>query len=439
MSNLAEPSALSRIPVKVVGGGTPPADFHRKRRAVQFASIALAILIPATGLFRIDPAAGAMVIFDRQIWFSDFFLVAGFWILLASAMVMLYSVAGTVFCAWVCPQNSLAEWANKLTHRLLGKRANVSLEGDAPIVAAAKDKLLNWLLLACAFLAAAMFFALIPLFYFYPPDVVWSFITLRADDRLAPSLHYIYGVCVLIVLLDIAVIRHFWCRFACIYRVWQHSFKTKQTLHIAYDRSRSDECERCNYCVSACFIDLDPRQTAVYDSCINCGECVDACDRIHAKEAVPGLLRFELGERAGAQSKFRTAAVSLASRMRWVAALASLGAAASAWGFWTYEPYHLAVYRSEQQSGPGVHSYRIAVSNKLYRSAKLSVRIRGLDPRSYRLSSEDVSLTAAGRDSVILSLSPDMPHGLHSFFVDASAPGGWKSSFQVQHFSEKES
>jgi polyferredoxin len=218
--------------------------------------------------------------------------------MLACAMVMLYSTAGTVFCGWVCPQNTLAEWANNLTHKLLGKRANVSLEGDSPIVALAKNKLTNWLLLGSAFLAAAMFFALIPLFYFYPPDQVWSFVTFRSDARLASSLHYIYSICVLIIFLDIAVIRHFWCRFSCIYRVWQHSFKTKQTLHVAYDRSRADECARCNYCVSACFIDLDPRQTAVYDSCINCGECIDACDRLHAKQAIPGLLRFEVRERS---------------------------------------------------------------------------------------------------------------------------------------------
>ena len=72
---------------------------------VQAVSFALAILIPASGLLRIDPSAGALVVLDRQIWFADFFLIAGLWIMLASGLVMLYSVAGTVFCGWVCPQN----------------------------------------------------------------------------------------------------------------------------------------------------------------------------------------------------------------------------------------------------------------------------------------------------------------------------------------------
>ena len=71
-----------------------------------------------------------------QIWFADFFLISGLWIMLASVLVALYSVAGTVFCGWACPQNTLAEWANHMTHKLLGKRAEVSLTGEAPKVAA---------------------------------------------------------------------------------------------------------------------------------------------------------------------------------------------------------------------------------------------------------------------------------------------------------------
>ena len=111
---------------------TSPTYYHQRRRIVQAVSVLLAVLVPATGLFRIDPSAGALVVLDRQIWFSDFFLIAGLWIMLLSALVMLYSTAGTVFCGWVCPQNIMAEWANHMTHRLLGKRAEVSLEGDAP-------------------------------------------------------------------------------------------------------------------------------------------------------------------------------------------------------------------------------------------------------------------------------------------------------------------
>lgn len=188
---------------------TTPNFYHRRRRLAQAVSVALAVLVPAFGLFRFDMRTGGVTVLDRQIWFSDFFLVAGLWIFLISLLVMLYSSAGTVFCGWVCPQNILSEWANHMTHRLLGKRAEVSLEGHKPVVAIAKNKALNWILLGSSFLAASLLTGLIPLFYFYKPETILSFVLWQTDPELAGSLHWIYFVFVLIIFIDIAVIRHF--------------------------------------------------------------------------------------------------------------------------------------------------------------------------------------------------------------------------------------
>ena len=438
MSDILNPKPISIIPIKVLASAPVRSSFHWKRRTVQALTIALAILIPATGLLRIDAEVGGFVVLDRQIWFSDFFLMAGLWVFLASCLVLLYSAAGTVFCGWSCPQNTLAEWANNLTHKLLGKRAEVSLTGERPKIAAAKNRMVNWLLLGLAFLAASMFFALIPLFYFYPPSTVWSFIIWRDDVKLAASLHWIYAVCVAIIFLDIAFIRHFWCRFMCVYRVWQHSFKTKQTLHVAYDASRADACAKCNYCVTACFIDLDPRKTIVYDSCINCGDCIDACNRLQAKQGMPGLLRFEMGERKReAESKFRSAAISLFARAGWMAPLALLGALMFAWGLWTYDPYHIAVGRADGQRGSGVtQEYHITLSNKLYRPADLRIRVLGLPSDKYHLDFDEIQMTPGGRESLVLSMAQDLPHGLHPVVLEVSAQNGWTGSYRIQHFSE---
>ena len=429
---------LADIPVRVIGASPRPTAFHWKRRAVQALTVALAVAVPVSGLLRIDPEAGAFVVVDRQIWFSDFFLMSGLWITLASSLVLLYSSAGTVFCGWVCPQNTMSEWANNLTRKLLGKRAELSMSGEAPQVAAAKNKILNWALLAGALLAAAMFFALIPLFYFYPPVMVWHFMTFQHDESLAPSLYWIYSVCVLILFVDIAVIRHFWCRFACIYKVWQHSFKTKQTLHVTYDASRAAECAKCNYCVTTCFISLDPRRTDVYDSCINCGECIDACNRLHAKQQTGGLLRFEMGERTrqGAGG-LRNAAVSLLARAKWASAFTALGIALLAWGLWTYEPYHVAVDHADVQKSGTIQDYRIAITSKLYRASELSVQVQGLPPGSYRLSSEDIKLGAASRGSLTLSVDQNLKRGVYAVVITVSALDGWTGRFRIQHFSEQ--
>ncbi|MBU6468737.1 MAG: 4Fe-4S binding protein [Betaproteobacteria bacterium] len=417
-----------------------PNHYHLRRRAAQALSVLLVVLIPALGIFRIDPIAGAMVVLGRQIWFSDFFLVAGLWILVVCMLVMLYSIAGTVFCGWVCPQNIMAEWANFMTHKLLGKRAEVSLEGDAPLVAPNKNKALNWTLLGLSFLLAAMFFALIPLFYFYPPQVVWDFLAWQSNPKLARSLHWIYAVVVIIIFIDIAIIRHFWCRFACVYRVWQHSFKTRETLHIKYDDSRASECLKCNYCVTACFIDLDPKKTDIYDSCINCGECIDACNKLHAKKNEPGLLTFEMGERKEKKEsriQFKNAAIALDTRTRWVLVIALMGLSFFVWGLISWEPYHLAVYKAEGLKNATSRDYQISVANKQYKEGLVTLSVEGVTPDQYHLDETQVLVPASARHSLILSLSPKITHGIHRVIVVAKSTQGWEERFPIQYFSEQ--
>lgn len=430
---------LSSIPVKVVDTGMKKGaiSYRWRRRALQIVILILLVLIPVSGLFRIDPENGALVVLGWQIWFSDFFLVSGLWIMMAIALVTLYSIAGTVFCGWACPQNSLAEWANYMTHKLLGKRAEVSLTGEAPKVAAAKNKALNWTLLGLSFLVAAMFFALLPLLYFYPPDVVWSFLSFRDDARLAGSLYWIYFVWVLIILLDISVLRHFWCRFACVYKVWQHSFKTKETLHVLYDSSRADECEKCNYCVTTCFIDLDPRKTEMYDSCINCGDCIDACNKLQGKKGRIGLLRFELGQRAnGKISRLRDNSMRLLSRFRWTIPFAVLGMAMFAWGVWSYQPYHISVGYLETKQNQSARDYRIEISSKRYRPTELSVTVEGLPKEDFTLSNPRVNMESVGRTSLFLTVSPKLQRGLYPLAVVVHSNDGWTGRFKLQHFVE---
>ena len=409
---------------------------------MQAIALVLVVAIPTSGLFRIDPQAGALVVLDRQIWFSDFFLVFGLWIFVATMMIFLYSAAGTVFCGWVCPQNSIAEWANFVTRKFLGKRAEVSLDGAPVRVTRSKDRWINWALLAACFVGVSMAFALVPMLYFYPVTAIESFVLLRPDPALAGSLYWIYTVFVLIVLLDVTVLRHFWCRFICIYRVWQHSFKTRQTLHVEYDATRSGDCEACNYCVTQCFIDLDPRSTDVFDSCINCGECVDACNRMHQKSGQPGLLRLRFGERIPAESgklrvgeKRRTNETSLLGRSRWALPFTFAGLLMFAWGVWSYEPFHLSVDHGAAMTGGAFHDYQIAIANKEYRDAMLQVSVSGIDPADFHLSTETVALGKVEHKTLTLSISPAIRRGLYPVQVVVHARDGWVGTFAFQHFA----
>ena len=61
MSSSSKQKSISDIPVKVIGAKAGQTAFHWKRRGVQALTIALAVLIPVSGLLRIDPEAGAFV------------------------------------------------------------------------------------------------------------------------------------------------------------------------------------------------------------------------------------------------------------------------------------------------------------------------------------------------------------------------------------------
>jgi len=431
--------ALGRIKVAVEAGrlSTGGRRLHWARRAMQAAMILIFILIPVTGLFRIDPAAGSFVVLSRQIWFSDFFLVFGFWVTVASGLILMYSAVGTAFCGWACPQNTLSEWANRMTHKFLGKRAEVSLGGEAVQVSAGKKSWINWAVLGILFLAVSMLTALVPMFYFYSPGVMWSFVTFQDDARLAGSLYWIYSIFVVIIFVDIAVVRYFFCRFMCIYRVWQHSFKTKQTLHIAYDSARKTEanCATCNYCVTACPVEIDPRNTSTFDSCINCGACITACDSLQARKGLASLLRFEFGARAESRiNKLRSNISSMFGRVTWTIPVTLIGVAMFVWGTVSYQPYHFSVYRAETLQGAHIQDYRINIANKLYADETLTVSVQGVPDGMYELSAQQAVFTTAGRQNINLHIYPGLAPGLHSFVVQVRAANGWQGNYRVQHF-----
>jgi len=438
-SQMPANDVLSKIPVveqHVPGAKT----LHPMRRYVQIATLAILILIPASGLFRIDPEAGGFILLDRQIWFSDMLIVMGFWIFVASLLIMMYSLVGSVFCGWMCPQNTVSEWANMMTDRLLGRRANMmDMSGSRMKVSAQRKSLLNYVILGVALLGASMFYALIPMFYFYPPEAIWSFVSFQYDEQLAGSLHWIYFVCVAVMLMDITVIRHLLCKYMCIYRVWQHSFKTRDTLHVSYDASRSDHCASCHYCVDSCFLDIDPRKPETFDSCVNCGECVVACDELHSKSKKfdgPGLLRMSFGDEW--KGKYRGALGSFFGQARTALLATFLGAAMLGVGLFTYEPASFTVERSKAAENGEMLNYRINIAYKLFRPEIMHIRVQGLDDHTYTLAKSEIGFNGAGRKDVILHIKAGLPAGLYRFKVSVESDGGWAKDFNLVHYARQD-
>jgi polyferredoxin len=270
-------------------------SYRWKRRLAQLATLTLIALVPASGLLRIDLASASFFILSRQISWSSSALVFGLTLVFVTVPVLTYISIGSVWCGWACPQNLLTEWANNLTYKLLGKRAKVEMGKDELIVAAAKNRLVNWAILGSSLLAMSLLLALIPMLFFYTPAEVREMVTYSDPEKLSPLI--IYLIIAFLVFIDIAFLRYFVCDYVCFYRMGQRIFQTRDALHVSYDETRSADCAKCNYCATACITGIQPTEIKRYDSCINCGECIDACGKLHQKSGTPGLLSFESSSR----------------------------------------------------------------------------------------------------------------------------------------------
>jgi len=427
--------ALKKIPVRelhVAGAKT----LHPSRRILQYLTLIIVILIPLSGLFRIDLESASFILLERQVWFSDFLIVFGLWLFIASLLVMTYALVGSAFCGWMCPQNTAAEFANMLTSKLLGRSADMlDLSGEQMQVARRKQSWLNYLVLSIGLLLPAMLYALIPLLYFTPPSVIWSYMTLSEQALQNGSLYWIFLILTSIFLYDIAAVKHLWCKYMCFYRLWQESFKSKHSLRIRYDDQRSDHCVKCSFCVDACPLDLDPRTTGKIDNCINCGACVTACDQLNnkrKKDAEMGLLSFVIGDKNRATKNTSSIAGFLQRTQKSLLATVA-GALLLGMGLASYQSEEFSVSAMAENSSGEVLDYRINIAHKLYSPVNITLQVKGLN-NTFLLDKDNIHFNTAGRQDVTLHLSDELPAGLHRFAVLASADNGWSDEFQITHF-----
>jgi hypothetical protein len=304
--------------------------YHWKRRSTQLGMLLLIILIPTLGLFRIDFATASFFINDLQVEWTNYLFLIGLTIVVCTVPIITYLTVGSVFCGWACPQNLFSELSDGLTHKLLGKRADVRIDGPGMIVAASKNKAHNWLILGFIFLVASAVLAFFFLMFFYTRSDMWAFITGETDRQ--PSMIVMYWMTTFFIFIDIATVRYLYCDYPCLYRVWLRFFRNRDALHISYDASRSSACEKCNYCAATCITDIQPTNIRITDTCVDCGECIDACDQLHAKSGISGLLSFKVGE-SGNEMTWRKMLGKAFSGSRWLlVAFFLLGCALMVWG-----------------------------------------------------------------------------------------------------------
>jgi polyferredoxin len=326
------PDPQTRKEIALEAPSTPGPGYRTKRRALQLATLLVLVLIPAVGIFRIDLARGSLMVLGRYVNLRDFPVVAGLALVLATAPLLMVTTIGTLWCGWACPQNTISEWANGLTHRLLGARANVNVESAGLEVAPSKNRVANWAILGIELTLASMLLGIIPLFYFFPAQVVWSLVSFGEQSQFSVFMHRLYLVSAAAAFVDIALVRYFLCNYVCLYRIGLLLFRNRDGLHVSYDAGRAGECAKCNYCRVSCVTGIDPTKIGRFDRCINCAECIDACTRLQAKRGRgPGLLRFETGSGVAGEAP-RGSTERILSALGWHGLLFLGGCALLAYG-----------------------------------------------------------------------------------------------------------
>ena len=403
-------------PAKLAGG----LRVTQVRTIVQAAFLVLLIALPFTGLFHIDLSTGRFVIMGYQVWWSDFFLILPFWIFVISAMTAVYAVLGMVYCGWACIQNTFSEWTNALAKFSFGSAAlgpgfgEVSLSAARPKKGGILKKLGRWTIFVGGVALFSLTVSVIIAAYFIPPRTLFHDLVTGASHTAYWLVLGIGGV----MFLNLLLVRHYWCKWVCPYPLWQHMFKTDDTLKVAFDHSRRGECTGCNLCVKSCFIDIDPRDTKNYSRCINCGECVVVCEDYRGKHGRSSLLTFHKNGVYVANDGTTKARRLSPGTVRFVVAtvFSLVPLSLFIYGIVTYSPYRVTFSQV-----PGrFDQFEVGLYNKTPHSERFVLGQEGLPTSSVSFGQTKVSVPPGEHRKVVMTVGPagGLSPGLHNFRVE---------------------
>lgn len=312
-----------------------------KRRVAALLQAAAILFLPfleigGESALRFDIPGLRLLFFGNVIWIGEFHLV-----LLGTLVILLFSLAvtvafGRIWCGWSCGQTVLPELASWAA-------------SPFPVRWRGACRMLFLFLLS-----GLVSFSLVA--YFVPPAAAATLLF-----RSPVVTGFFLGQWAVIFAM-VAFLGPTFCRTVCPYSMLQNVLFDDKTLTIAFDRSRSDECLRCDLCGNACPVEIDIRAGASRE-CIACAECIDACRAITARKGIAPFLAYR-----GTIVRAKTALWGGATAAAAVAFLLLLHQGADA---------SLLVQWEAKVPGVPAHRYRYTVRNGLDRPLVLALRLDG--------------------------------------------------------------
>ncbi|MDH4164069.1 MAG: 4Fe-4S binding protein [Nitrospirota bacterium] len=217
--------------------------------------------INGESVLRFDVPALTLHVFGTRLAMDEFFLVLVAVLLLSFLVAVLTVLFGRIWCGWVCPQTVITDFTGFVDAGL--RRGKLSYAGSILL--------------------------LVPISLLLGASVIWYFVSpYEFFDRLrthtlGPVVWTLWISTTLITFANLSFIRRSFCATICPYAKMQGMLFDEQTLIIAMDPERRNECMGCDACVRACPVGIDVRK-GLQSACVNCAECIDACaDKMNRK------------------------------------------------------------------------------------------------------------------------------------------------------------
>ena len=238
-----------------------------------------------------DIAYGRIYFFWLEIWPQELYLVTGFLVLSALALFLVTSIAGRVWCGYLCWQTVWTDLMIAVERFWQGDR-NTRIRLDKEPWSASKifKKVathISWLLIAAATGGAFI------LYFRDAPTLAREFFTGEA-----PLVSYLFFALLSgMTYLMGGIAREQVCIYMCPWPRIQGAMFDRDSLLVTYRDFRGEprgahrkgeswdsrgDCIDCKACVAVCPMGIDIRDGPQLE-CIQCALCIDACDEIMGK------------------------------------------------------------------------------------------------------------------------------------------------------------
>ena len=235
--------------------------------------------------------------FGASLWMDEFFLLLLVLLFATFLFICVTLLFGRIWCGWLCPQIVFVDVTASAGKKGKGRSGGAS-QASRP-------------------LGQRRIVGAVTVWYFVSP---YDFFRDLAAGELGKVTAGSWIVLSVVTWLDLALVRQTFCATVCPYSRLQGVLLDRDSLVIAYDKTRAGECIDCGACVKTCPVEIDIRD-GLQAACVNCAECVDACARILERKGTSSLVGYFFGAPGGKFRPWRPASLAAGA-----VALAFLGA-----------------------------------------------------------------------------------------------------------------